>query len=288
MKKSALIIVIMLMVVACFSLTACNSSTPQGQLGNYFAPYEKFVYDVAHTTDDGVINGTYTIEIEQFDGGDIAVGDVLVKNQPSGHIINSYLDIDGTQIESSCFFVNVSSNSFYVPRSSFRKVIVDGTESYRVQINYTSSGAKYTLSENGKAKKTGTLEISSPFYDNTEFYTMLRGASTMGTAFSMSYGVAIVAPNEIAVATLSASCTSTKTLSAPEKAFKDGKVSCYKTTVTRSTTVAGISYTVYYATSSVTSINGSAVRSIVRPIVKIVEGDVVYTLSDISAVKGEI
>ena len=224
----------------------------------------------------------------QFDGGDITVGDVLVKKQPSGHVINTYLDIDGTQIESTCFFVNVSSNSFYVPRSSFRKVTVDGTESYRVQINYTTSGAKYTLTENGESKKTGTLELSSPFYDNNEFYTMLRGASTMGTAFSMSYGVAIVAPNEIAVATLSASCTSTETLSAPAKAFKDGKVSCYKTTISRSTTVAGISYTVYYAASPVTSISGSAVRSIVRPIVKIVEGDVVYTLSDISAVKGEI
>lgn len=288
MKKSALVIVIMLTVVACLSLTACNSSTPQGQLGNYFAPYEKFVYDVAHTTEEGVISGKYTIEIEQFDGGDITVGDVLVKKQPSGHVINTYLDIDGTQIESTCFFVNVSSNSFYVPRSSFRKVTVDGAESYRVQINYTTSGAKYTLTENGESKKTGTLELSSPFYDNNEFYTMLRGASTMGTAFSMSYGVAIVAPNEIAVATVSASCTSTKTLSAPAKAFKDGKVSCYKTTISRSTTVAGISYTVYYAASPVTSINGSAVRSIVRPIVKIVEGDVVYTLSDISAVKGEI
>ena len=237
MKKSALVIVIMLTVVACLSLTACNSSTPQGQLGNYFAPYEKFVYDVAHTTEEGVISGKYTIEIEQFDGGDITVGDVLVKKQPSGHVINTYLDIDGTQIESTCFFVNVSSNSFYVPRSSFRKVTVDGTESYRVQINYTTSGAKYTLTENGESKKTGTLELSSPFYDNNEFYTMLRGASTMGTAFSMSYGVAIVAPNEIAVATVSASCTSTKTLSAPAKAFKDGKVSCYKTTISRSTTV---------------------------------------------------
>lgn len=288
MKKSALVIVIMLTVVACLSLTACNSSTPQGQLGNYFAPYEKFVYDVAHTTEEGVISGKYTIEIEQFDGGDITVGDVLVKKQPSGHVINTYLDIDGTQIESTCFFVNVSSNSFYVPRSSFRKVTVDGTESYRVQINYTTSGAKYTLTENGESKKTGTLELSSPFYDNNEFYTMLRGASTMSTSFSMSYGVAIVAPNEIAVATVSASCTSTETLSAPAKAFKDGKVSCYKTTISRSTTVAGISYTVYYAASHVTSINGSAVRSIVRPIVKIVEGDVVYTLSDISAVKGEI
>lgn len=80
MKKSALVIVIMLTVVACLSLTACNSSTPQGQLGNYFAPYEKFVYDVAHTTEEGVISGKYTIEIEQFDGGDITVGDVLVKN----------------------------------------------------------------------------------------------------------------------------------------------------------------------------------------------------------------
>ena len=247
---------------------------------------------VTTTSKEVIYGSTYgELPVPALEGHTFAgwyLGDVLVKNQPSGHVIKTYLDIDGTQIESTCFFVNVSSNSFYVPRSSFRKVTVDETESYRVQINYTSSGAKYTLSENGKAKKTGTLEISSPFYDNTEFYTMLRGASTMGTAFSMSYGVAIVAPNEIAVATLSASCTSTETLSAPEKAFKDGKVSCYKTTVTRSTTVAGINYTVYYATSSVTSINGSAVRSIVRPIVKIVEGDVVYTLSDISAVKGEI
>ena len=89
MKKSALVIVIMLTVVACLSLTACNSSTPQGQLGNYFAPYEKFVYDVAHTTEEGVISGKYTIEIEQFDGGDITVGDVLVKKQPSGHVINT-------------------------------------------------------------------------------------------------------------------------------------------------------------------------------------------------------
>lgn len=290
MKKSVLFLIcVALICVACLTLTACNNATPQGQLGNYFSKYEKYTYAVHDSKNN--INGTYELEIKEYaeTKNSVVLSDgFTLENKSAGHLIKSTLNIGSKTYVTACYYTNVSGNSYYLPQGSYKSVTDNGTELYSVKVTYSagskSTNANYTLTENGKTPKKGSLSLKSPYYDNLEFYTMLRGASTMGTSFSMSYNVALVAPNEITSATISASCSSTEKVSnLPETVFDGGKADCYKVSISRNTKVAGTSYTVYYAKSNVKKLNGVDCRPLVRVMTKIVEGDVTYTLSGVEA-----
>lgn len=290
MKKTVLCLILILTIcVACFSLTACNNATPQGQLGNYFSKYEKYVYDVHDEAASA--DGTYEIEIKAFEEEKNSVtlcSEFTLENQTAGHLITSKLTINGYTYTTACYYANVTGNSYYLPKGSYKLVEKDGTKQYDVKTTYSSDSKKgyanYVLSETDKTPQKGTLELKTPYYDNLEFYTMLRGASTMDSGFSMSYNVALVAPNEINTATISASCSTTEKINGlPTGVFTDGTAECYKMVISRSTKVTGLSYTVYYAKSKVTKINDADVRPLVRIITKIVEGDVTYTLKSVSS-----
>ena len=290
MKKTVLCLFLVLTVcVACISLSACNNATPQGQLGNYFSKYEKYVYDVYDSKTSS--NGIYELEIKAFteekNTVELSSGFTL-ENQTAGHLITSKLTINDYTYVTACYYANVSGNTYYLPKGSYKLVEKGGNKQYDLKTTYSSDSKKgyadYVLSETGKDQQKGSLELKTPYYDNLEFYTMLRGASTMDSGFSMSYNVAIVAPNEINTATISANCSSTEKVNGlPTNVFADGQAESYKVTISRSTKVAGLSYTVYYAKSSVKKIDDVDVRPLVRIITTIVEGDVTYTLKSVSA-----
>ncbi|NLZ25562.1 MAG: hypothetical protein GX891_03780 [Clostridiales bacterium] len=280
MKKLLLTLPLVLIVAAAlFSFTACNNATPQGQLGDYFAPYEKYTYLVTDNNAETPVTGVYTVEIKKFKKDSIvtlAQGEVL-NGVPEGHLIKGRLEIADTVIEQSCYVDNVNGNSFLVPRASFKRVSKNGALLYESLINYTS-GVSYKLKTSADDIKVGNLSVPAPYYDNNEFMTMLRGASTMGSGFAMTYNVPVVTPSETASAQLTASCSGTEGITVP---FKEEAIDCFAINISRQTIVAGTTYNAYYAASQI-EING---RKLTRVLVKFVEDKVVYELKEIITVE---
>lgn len=283
MKRLLLVSALILIVVLSFSFSACNNATPQGQLGDYFCEVEKFTYSAVDKTDaQNPTIGTYIMTIEKFDGGNVTLTDGFVVNgAKTGVLVSGNLNIGTTNIETKSYFQTASNNNFLVPIASWRKTSKNGEESVITQ-NYSQTVCDYKISETGKADKTGSLSFKLPCYDTNEIYNTLRGASTMGSGFSMSFSVPL--PQENLIASLSASCNATKTLTAPDEAsseiYGEGK-NCYEVILSRSTSVGGISYNLYYGVDQL-SVNN---WKITRPLYKIVEGNVEYLLVDVTTVK---
>ena len=97
---------------------------------------------------------------------------------------------------------------------------------------------------------TGSFKLSGTYFDNNEFHQSLRTVSTFSTNFNFSYSVPLVSPNESSAVTLSASCSRTakvKTAYTDTLADAEDGVECYNVHISRSTKVAGLSQSLYYA-----------------------------------------
>lgn len=283
MKKVLWILVLILIVSLSTVFSACNSATPQGLLGDYWGNYEQFTYSVTDKNNpDAQILGSYSLAIEKFAKGSkvtLAEGFELL-DVSNGNLITGSLDINGEKIDTACYFEIADNNTFLVPVASYRKV-VSGTDVTVTKMNYDGTNCNYTITTNGVIK-SGSINNKTPMYDTNEIYNTLRGASTLSTAFSMSFNVPI--PAENTSATLTAACSSNSILTSPDASanelYGEG-INCYAVTLSRSTEVPGISYTLYYGVDQMTVSNWK----ITRPLIKIVEGKVEYNLTGVSVVK---
>lgn len=283
MKKILWVVVLVLIISLSAVFTACNSATPQGLLGDYWGNFEHFTYAVTDKTDaDNIIKGTYTYSIEKFaKDSDVTLAEgFTLKKVSKGNLIVGSLDINGEKIDTACFFKISSDNAFLVPVASYRKSVnADMTEI--IKMTYEGTTCNYEIDTNGTIKK-GSIGNKSPMYDTNEIYNTLRGASTLGTTFSMSFSVPL--PTEDTSASLTAQCSSTQTLQSPVESanalYGEG-IECYKVTLSRSTEVGGVSYQLYYGTQEMAVSNWK----IIRPLIKIVEGSVEYDLTAVSVVK---
>jgi hypothetical protein len=283
MKKSLFVFVIIIIAASGLIFTACNNATPQGQLGDYFTNYEKYVYQAVDKTDENApVTGTYVMSAEKFSGGqNVTLAEGFVLNAVgAGVLVEGNLTIADTTITTKCYFLITSNNNFLVPLASYRNEIKGGVET-QTKINYSQGSCTYEYILDGQ-KTEGSLSFNSPCYDTNEIYNTLRGASTMGVGFSMTFSVPLAAENE--VASLTASCGANERVSSPaesaDELYGEG-IDCYVVTLSRSTKVAGINYTLYYSTSQITVNNWQ----LTRPLIKIVENKVEYNLLSVSTVK---
>lgn len=264
------------MAVLSLTLFACASATTQGQLQNILNDhsYEKFVYDVyLADNNDGTYdkttqyNGTYTVTLTAMDeGASLDWAEVgLQATVSKGILVESKLEVGNTSYVTGCYFNLIGGSSYMVPVYSFRVQKDGDTETFKLVGSYEDASYKYTRFVNG-TKSEGSLETGkSLYYDNNEFHQALRTITTFSNSLSYSFAVPLVSANEVSTVTLSAVVSGTKTIKTPYES--ENGIECYKTTISRSTQVAGVAQTLYYAVNDI-KINGWGMKHV---LVKIVE-----------------
>lgn len=275
MKKTASLLILVIVISAlAFTLAACNNATTQGQLVDAWKegrPYERYTYSVNDSAYDGV-EGTYVSEIfyhaayNAETAPKVTVGDTSFE-QREGYLIRNTLEatLDGKAhlIVTECYFSLTDGSSYLLPSATFRSESVDGNEVLRMNGTYSGNTLSYTLVVNGGEAKTGSVGLGSVFYDNNEFHQSLRGVSTFSTSFSFGFSTAVVNATEQTSASLTLSVNGTENISGlefdsvgrneegAEIASETTSLECYKATLSRSTTVAGASQTLYYTVAPV-------------------------------------
>ncbi|MCQ2602370.1 MAG: hypothetical protein MJ193_00440 [Clostridia bacterium] len=275
MKKVFCIIAAITLIVALsIGFTACNSATVQGQLTPVWRPYEKFVYDVADSATGNT--GIYTVEIiKKASGEEVTVGANTKTLSGDGYLVKGHLEIATAQFDTACLFSIVNGSAFLIPSASYRKEVVDGATRLDMSGLYDGAKFKYNATINGESK-SGEVSLGATYYDNNQFHQVIRGASTLSSSFSFSFAVPVVADQEIANIVLTTAATGVENVTVPY----GSDIECIKIGVSRSTKVAGISQQLFYSTKDLEGEGGNGWK-VKNALVKIVEGDVTYSLKSI-------
>ena len=277
MKKVILTISIVLVVaLACVSMTACNNTaTTQGQLRNILSDHnsESFEYDVCAKDADGNkiegYDGTYNVTLKAYGEGakieNFGSSDTNLENLSAGILVNGLLRVGTQTYETGCYFKLINGSSYMVPAYSYR-VQKDGEkETFRLFGSYDGKKFSYTRTVNGEKSKGSVEAGGTTYFDNNEFHQSLRTITTFSDSLSFGFSMPLVSATEASSVSLTAKVNGktkveTAFTSSNEKYAAEG-IECYKTDVSRTTQVAGISQTLYYAESDVL-INGWAMKHV--------------------------
>lgn len=260
MKKKLITIVLAILVlsVVAISLVACNRATTQGQLSNFLVDHdnEVYVYDVTNELTGET--GTYTVNVKMHAAGDTINCPDTIENVGRGVFVESQLSIGTVEYSTGCYFTIVRDTALMTPAYTYRVQKENGNETFRMKGSYNGQALVYERVINGVVSKGG-IKLSGTYFDNNEFHQSLRTVTTFSTNFSFSYVVPLVSANEIAAVTLSARCTQTAYVKTPftETIDAENGVKCYNVRISRSTKVAGVDQSLYYATESLKANNSS-------------------------------
>lgn len=294
-KVLSLLTVIALVAVCAVVFTACNNATTQGQLKNVWQDYEKYTYSVSY---DGQ-TGEYVNEIVRYaSGASVSVGPNSLKAK-NGYLVSGKLTMGTSVVETQCFFECSEGSTYLVPKATYRKVSENGADVSVMSGVYEGSTLNYAFKAAGSDTQTGSVKLSSPYYDNNEFHQSLRGISTFSSSLSFTFNTALIAADEKTSASLNFAVNSTENVTTGisvdngEGGTSPLAVECYKATLSRSTVVASKTHTLYYAVNDLKVSVDKGVSDegwpLAHVLVKIVEpgekGDVTYVLTAIDIVK---
>lgn len=214
-------------------------------------------------------DGTYAVTLKAYSNGssisDFGSADTKLENLSAGVLVKGLLTVGTQTYDTGCYFNLINGSSYMVPAYSYR-VQKDGeNETLRVFGSYDGKKYSYTRTVNGE-KSEGTVEAeSATYYDNNEFHQSLRTITTFSDSLSFGFSMPLVSATEASSVSLTAKVngkTKVKTAftESNEKYAAEG-IECYKTDISRTTQVAGISQTLYYAESDVL-INGWAMKHV--------------------------
>ncbi len=266
MKKTLFIIIITAVMLVSFA--GCNKTATELTLSAVWKTsthsYEKFTYTVSTTNPDGSLTaiGTYETEVSRIFNQSVTIGGIEYSDTNGDLIVNT-LTNDDTVFSESVLFGAPSGSQRLTPYASYRETTKDATVTSQTIVYGENS---CSVSQNGIS--SSEITFKKPYYDNAQLYTILRSA---GSSFAFSAYVPIVAEDK--VVELYCASASTATISCP---YKDN-IACYSVTVTRNEKLTGTPIYLYYSSSAVAVGNDSVSNALV----KIVEGNIVYTLDAI-------
>lgn len=269
MKRKLLIIfTVITALTSVFALCACNSKTSTDKLlrinwsSDGFS--ETFVYEASGKIGDEAVTGTLTITVSpETDGFSITRTQIMS---------------NGDKIDGKVYFTN---NGNFAPTESICTFSADGVIQTQ-KIVYDGKKVRFYSSDGDSVPADATpveYDISSPYYDNMQFYTIIRGA-TFDKNYNLSFKTFV--PNEGRVVTLTTALGATENVpySIGENDFS---VDCQRVFLSlNQSNSGGKTISVYYATTELTLSNGYKVKQV--PI-KISESKFTYTLTDLSASK---
>lgn len=162
-------------------------------------------------------------------------------------------DADGNKIEGYDGMYNVTLKAY------------GEKETFRLFGSYDGKKFSYTRTVNGEKSKGSVEAGGTTYFDNNEFHQALRTITTFSDSLAFSFSVPLVSATEAGSVTLTTRAdgkTNVKTpYTASSEKYSDNGIECYKVYVSRTTEVAGISQTLYYAASDVL-FNGWAMRHV--------------------------
>ena len=222
MKKLVMLFALIAVIGAVAGvLVACSNATTEQQLENVWRSHEKYTYKVEYKDAAGAdVTGTYVNEITGYKSGSpVQVGASVLSSAGAGYLVTGTLNAGDTVIDTACYFELSKGNVFLVPVATYRKETKGGEVTFELNGSYDGTTLNYTGKDAGKDIK-GSVSLSSPYYDNAQFHQTLRGVGgQMSGSFSFSFKLALV--------------------------------TCYKTGISRSTTISGESQYLYYATAPI-------------------------------------
>lgn len=273
MKKLILSITVIAMVLIIgVGLTACNNATPQGQLANILNDHtqESFIYEAINTKDN--TRGAYTVELKAFNKGDtVDFGTRTLDNVSKGIRVKGELSFGKVKYEMGCYYNIIGGSSFMTPAYSYRTIKNDGVQTFAMQGRY--DGSTFVCERKiGEDTFNDSAKLSGTVFDNNQFQQVLRSVTTFSSGLTLSFNTPIASAEGVGSATLTASGNSTVKIkdigytNAIEDLREEG-VECYKISLSRTTEVAGMSQTLYYAVDDVKS-NGWAMKHVLMKIVE--------------------
>lgn len=251
------LIVIVMVAVLGIGLTACNNATPQGQLANILNEhsYEKFEYEVLDTKDDST--GLYTVELQAFKkNSSVDFGTRTLSDVKEGIRVKGLLIFGDTTYEMGCYYNLIGGTiSYMTPAYSYRTITVNGENAFEMQGKYNGSTfecERYV----GDDTLTDSVKLSGTIFDNNQFQQGLRSVTTFASGLNLTFSTPVVNKNGVASATLTASGSSTTRVK--EIGYTDSiddlreeGIECYRIELSRSTQVAGMSQTLFYAVNDI-------------------------------------
>lgn len=278
MKKAILIALVAAMIaVMGVSLSACNNATTQGQLQNILNDHnhESFEYSVFAQDADGNrvdgYDGTYAVTLDKYVAGSTIenFGSATLSDVAEGILVKGNLTVGTTEYNTGCYFTLINGSSYMVPAYSFRTVKKDGNVTFSLNATYDGKKFNYNRTIDG-VESNGTVDLGKAvtYYDNNEFHQSLRTITTFSESLSFSFAMPVVSDIEASSVTLTArvggKATIKNTFTESRADFQDSGISCYKTLVSRSTEVAGLSQTLFYSVNDVTFTGWSMKHVLVR------------------------
>lgn len=267
MKRTSLRVAVAVTAALLISLLAgCNSAIgtekliKRSWLPDTGTGRETFVYAVKK---DGVPAGTLTLSVTDTEKG--------------YRIERSQTMLNGDSVTGRVDFDRSSRPFPFPPRESVCARNIGGKVSaYRIR--YGNGKALYSSAEGAEVPGNApekSFGIKSPFYDNMQFYTILRGAE-FGKKFNLTFNVFI--PAEGTTAAVSCVMSGNRTVSYRIDG-KDGQTDCQALTISRVQSVPGEPITAFYATRDLTAGD----RKLRQALVSFTESGYEYTLTDASA-----
>lgn len=255
MKKLVMILALIAVIGAVAGvLVACSNATTEQQLENVWQSHEKYTYKVEYKDANGAdVVGTYVNEITAYkSGSSVQVGSSELTSVGAGYLVTGTLRAGDAAVDTACYFELSKGNVYLVPVATYRKETTGGNVTFELVGSYDGTNLNYT-GKNADGDFDGSVSLSSPYYDNAQFHQTLRGVGEqMSGSFSFSFRVALVTAAEQSSVTVTAAVSETVSVTTGVPSGDSVlTLDCYKTRISRSTTISGESQYLYYATAPV-------------------------------------
>lgn len=273
MKKRIILAVIMVLAVCLTAFAGCTGSSPiQKKLGNS-APWislrdmtETSVYSVSYTEGDVALNGTYTLVINRVDNADVTLQDKTY-SAFTGYVATASLVMDnGDTIDSKVICYTTmqvkASYSKVVTASHVEEVTAEYANKDKVYYTYVSDGE--TVTDDIKIKDF----FSAPYTDNAMLYLLARSFPSDTSSFSIN--MPDFKSSQLNSILLSKTSSSSE-LIVGEDTYN---VSMIELSINRTFPGKGNPLKCY--------VSNQAVDGATNAIVKIIEGNVTYTLDSVT------
>jgi len=265
MKK----ILTILIIVGILSVSLAGCSTPiESTISSAWKAYENYTYEVK---DDSGIVGTLNYSSERFDNQTLTLGGTTYENMSGTKIWYDLVINNSTDKVSAEVYYTTSP---YRPFYSYKEILNKGISTV-ITAKYSGNDYKYTINIDGTEKSDELSVKKMTYYDNEMVYYIIR--STDLTSKNYSFTINVPSPQENKVQ----SRTVSRMSSEDEESIMGSTIKCYKMQMSANEKITGSSYQLYYAVNPLTA-DG---QSIVKPLVKFVEGEFTYTLTALTTVK---
>ena len=290
MKKTFLVLLILVLTAIPLLLTACNnvSQTDKLMQGYSCDEYELFTYNVYYK---GGVVGEMTMKFEVVAGESLTLPSATEEDKTvtftgkKGTLLSTDLTMgNGDAITSRVLYTNGFS-----PVYSYKSTLIGGVTN-EMQVDYNGKYLYAKRYENGK-RTAYVREKASGLYDNEMLYALVRASSVGDSSYSMSFSTLnplTAAKDTLTISKIGETEEAIAVLEPEDYVLPEGKTAfslpCYNLRISTDNKYAS-TYSMTVAKSRQTVKNETIdIENVHKIITTITEGDYKYVLKDVKVV----